>query len=69
MPGFINIQVNGQQQSVSAGTLAEWLHNLQIRLEFSAIAVNNEVIPSADYAKTRLHDGDHIEIVSASCGG
>lgn len=66
----MTITVNGSPQDF-AGTVADLL---AARLDDPrphgiAVAVNDEVVPRADWARHRLAVGDTVEIVTAVQGG
>ena len=67
---FVKIAVNGQPMMVEGGTTVEGLLDiLNIKREFTAVAVNREVTPKSAYTTTTLGDGDKIEIVRPMGGG
>ena len=45
------------------------LDHLSVKREFTAVALNREVAPRSSYARTRLQDGDRVEIVRPMGGG
>lgn len=64
--------INGEnQQWRGVGTLEELVGKLGIAKEKTGIAValNDSVIPKADWPATRLAAGDNIEIIHAVQGG
>ena len=67
---MIRIRLNGQIQSISEETnLAELVQLWQLDPMKVAIAKNLEVVVRSELAKTRLQDGDEIEIFQAVGGG
>ncbi len=50
-------------------TVAALLQLLGSGLRGVAVARNDRVVPRAQYATQRLHDGDRIEIIEAVAGG
>ena len=67
---FVKIAVNGQPMMVEGGTTVEGLLDiLNIKREFTAVAVNREVTPKSAYTTTTLGEGDKIEIVRPMGGG
>ena len=67
---MIHIRLNGQIQSLSDETsLAELLEQRQLDPMKVAIAKNLEVVVRSELGKTRLQDGDEIEIFQAVGGG
>ncbi|MBM4440746.1 MAG: sulfur carrier protein ThiS [Candidatus Rokubacteria bacterium] len=64
------VTVNGQSMEVAAGTTVDGLLSLlNIKREYTAVAVNREITPKGDYATLTLGDGDRIEIVRPMGGG
>ncbi len=66
----MRISVNGKVMEVADslsidGLLAE----LRVRREFSAVALNREVVPRQSYGQTVLTEGDRVEIVHPMGGG
>jgi thiamine biosynthesis protein ThiS len=49
--------------------VAELLHDLQIILQYGAVAVNRRVVRKRDHEATSLRAGDRIEIVRPVGGG
>ena len=67
---FMNITVNGKAMDVEPGLTVEGLLALlEIKREYTAVAVNREITPKSDYATLKLGDGDKIEIVRPMGGG
>jgi sulfur carrier protein len=64
------IRVNGQDEALSAPTVAELLRARGIeRPRGVAVAVNGTVVPAAAWQATALAAGDEIEIVRPFGGG
>jgi sulfur carrier protein len=65
------IRVNGQEQELTAATVARLLEKRQIPAHMPgvAIALNGRVIPRAQWSDTPLGPGDDVEIVMARQGG
>ena len=67
---MICIRLNGQIQSISDNlSLAELLDQRRLDPMKVAIAKNLEVIVRSELEKTRLQDGDEVEIFQAVGGG
>ena len=45
------------------------LEHLKVKREYTAVALNREITPKAQYAGTHLKDGDKVEIVRPMGGG
>jgi sulfur carrier protein len=66
----MKISVNGKPMEVEAGLSVEGLLTLlNVKREFTAVAVNRDVIRRADYGAVRLSDSDKVEIVRPMGGG
>jgi thiamine biosynthesis protein ThiS len=66
----MRVILNGEEQEIrDAITVAELLHDLQITLQYGAVAVNRRVVRKKDHEVTRLNAGDRIEIVRPVGGG
>jgi thiamine biosynthesis protein ThiS len=66
----MRIVVNGQPMEVSDGASVEQLlGELNVRRQFTAVALNREVTPRSGYATTILREGDRVEIVHPMAGG
>jgi sulfur carrier protein len=66
----MKISVNGKPMEVEPGLSVEGLLTLlNVKREFTAVAVNRDVIRRADYAAVRLSAGDRVEIVRPMGGG
>ena len=64
------ITVNGKSMDVEAGLTVEGLLALlNIKREYTAVAVNREITPKGEYASLKLGDGDKVEIVRPMGGG
>jgi sulfur carrier protein len=66
----MQITVNGTAMDVEDGlSLDGLLARLQVRRQFTAVALNREVTPRSAYAETVLREGDRVEIVHPMGGG
>jgi thiamine biosynthesis protein ThiS len=66
----MKIQVNGEQRSIVDGAnVAELLRELGVTAPHVAVELNLEVVPRANHADTKLHDGDRLEVVTLVGGG
>ena len=66
----MKIIVNGKAMEVADGLTVEGLLGLlNIRREYTAVALNREVARKAQYAETVLREGDRVEIVRPMGGG
>jgi sulfur carrier protein len=66
----MRVLVNGETMEVPEGVSVDGLlEHLKVKPEFTAVALNREITPKAQYAVTHLKDGDRIEIVRPMGGG
>jgi sulfur carrier protein len=66
----MRVTLNGEEQEIRDDiTVAELLHDLQIILQYGAVAVNRRVVRKRDHEATYLSAGDRIEIVRPVGGG
>ncbi len=64
------VSVNGKTMDLPEGTSVDGLlDHLKVKREYTAVAVNREITPKAQYADTRLKDGDKVEVVRPMGGG
>jgi sulfur carrier protein len=67
---MIELQVNGEQQLVVAGsTLFDLIERLELVGQRIAIEVNQEIIPRSQHGEYLLKAGDAVEVVQAIGGG
>jgi len=67
---FVKISVNGQPTTIEAGiTVDGLLDTLNIKREYTAVAVNREITPKSEYGTVKLSEGDKVEIVRPMGGG
>jgi sulfur carrier protein len=66
----MRVILNGEEQEIRDDiTVAELLRDLQIILQYGAVAVNRRVVRRRDHEATNLRAGDRIEIVRPVGGG
>ncbi len=66
----MNIKINNEPAIVAEGTkLASIAMMLQLPDKGVAVAVNNAMVPRAEWAARTLAEGDDIVILKAFCGG
>jgi thiamine biosynthesis protein ThiS len=64
------ITVNGEDREVRDDlTLTELIAELELCSERVAIELNFDILPRDQWAQTRLHSGDRLEIVHFVGGG
>ena len=66
----MKITVNGRAMEVADGVTVEGLlSQLDVRRDYTAVAVNREILPKQSHARTVLGEGDWVEIVHPMQGG
>ena len=66
----VTITVNGKAMDVEPGLSVDGLLTLlNVKREYTAVAVNREVTPKSDYGTVKLSEGDKVEIVRPMGGG
>ena len=65
----ISITVNGQTIQTPSTTLRDLICEMNIQSDYMAVAINNAVIPSAEYDNTTLKPNDLIEVIQPMSGG
>jgi len=64
------VSVNGNEIELPDGLNVDGLlDHLKVKREYTAVAVNREITPKAQYAITHLKEGDKVEIVRPMGGG
>ena len=64
------ISVNGKAVELPEGLSVDGLlDHLKVKREYTAVAINREITPKAQYADTHLKDGDKVEVVRPMGGG
>jgi sulfur carrier protein len=67
---LVQISVNGKPMKVEHGISVDGLLTLlDVKREYTAVAVNREVTRKADYRTVTLSEGDKVEIVRPMGGG
>ena len=66
----VKITVNGKPMDVEPGLTVEGLLTLlNVKREYTAVAVNRDVVTKSTYDTLKLSDGDRVEIVRPMGGG
>jgi thiamine biosynthesis protein ThiS len=65
----MNIIINGESQVLSVDTLSALVDQLGMKSDRVAIELNREIVPRDQWARTRLAEGDRLEIVHFVGGG
>ncbi|MFE9770246.1 sulfur carrier protein ThiS [Streptomyces sp. NPDC005931] len=70
MSGTVTVSVNGEPRRVAAGTALDALVGTLTRAPSGvAAALNETVVPRAQWPTTPLSDGDRVEVLTAVQGG
>jgi len=70
LPMKISIELNGEPYSVEAGTVVvSLLEELKLKPKRVAVEINQTVVPKAEYERTALREGDHVEVINFVGGG
>lgn len=66
----MRVLVNGETMEVPQGVSVDGLlEHLKVKREYTAVALNREIITKERYVDTHLKDGDRVEIVRPMGGG
>ena len=65
----MRVIVNGEQREIASSSVDVLLGELEYEGTHFAIAVNYDVVPKSQWAKTPLKTGDEIEIITPRQGG
>ena len=67
---MLSLAVNGEPRHVTAGTtVGQLVGSLASAATGVAVAVNDAVVPRADWSTTPLRDDDRVEVLTAAPGG
>lgn len=65
----MTIRVNHEEVVTEVATIAALALSLQLPERGVALAVNNRVVPRAQWAEMQLAEGDEVTIIKAAFGG
>lgn len=65
----MNIVLNGEAVDTAADTLAALLVEIELEDAVVATALNGDLVPCDQRAKTILKDGDRVEVLAPMQGG
>ena len=65
----MKLRVNNKEVETEVRTLQEFSQEFELALSGIAIAVNNRMIPRAEWESFTLSENDSIIIIKAVCGG
>ena len=66
----MKVFVNNKETELTQGnTVADLAQQLELPQQGVAIAVQNKMIPRAEWGNKELQEADHLVIIKAACGG
>ena len=66
----MNIKVNNKMVTVPEGSsLFQLAQTLELPEKGVAVAVNNQMVPCADWLDKKLAENDQVVVIKAACGG
>lgn len=66
----MRIEINGEPREVAEGlTIGTLLESLGLSERPVAVERNTDIVPRAQHASTKLHEGDKLEVVQFVGGG
>ena len=66
----MNIKVNNKMGTVPEGSsLFQLAQTLELPEKGVAVAVNNQMVPRADWLDKKLAENDQVVVIKAACGG
>ena len=65
----MKIQINNTPKETQATTLSALIAEAGLPEKGIAAAIDNKMIPKAEWESTPLHEGANIVIIKAACGG
>lgn len=66
----MNIKVNNKMVTVPEGSsLFQLAQTLELPEKGVAVAVNNQMVPLADWLDKKLAENDQVVVIKAACGG
>ncbi len=66
----MKVALNGTQyEHTGDGTLVSLLREIEADQAQVAVMINDEVVRASQFAATKLHDGDSLEVLTLMSGG
>lgn len=65
----MNVNVNNKDVETQAATLLQLTEEMALPAQGVAVAVNNRMVPRAEWQTYALTEGMQIVIIKAACGG
>lgn len=66
---FMKVNINSKETETKSTNLLQLSDELQLPAKGVAVAVNNRMVPRAEWENTALSENDNIVIIKAACGG
>ena len=66
---YMDIKLNNKKTSTTSCNLQELAQEMNLPEKGVAVAINNQMIPRAEWADTPIAEGADIVIIKAACGG
>lgn len=65
----MTITINNKESETEARNLAKLAGEMALPEKGVAMALNNKMVPRAEWQDTCLTEGAHVVIIKAACGG
>lgn len=65
----MEVIINGKNEAGDFSTVQEMLDRQDLNPKIVVVELNGKILPSEEFATTRLQDGDTVEIVQFVAGG
>lgn len=65
----MKVKVNDKEMEISAATVADFAKDQKLPATGVAVAINNQLVPRAEWDGRAIVEGDDIVILKAFCGG
>ena len=65
----MKVLINNKEEETEAVTLLQLTNELSLPAQGVAVAVDNRMVPRAEWADYALSEGISIVIIKAACGG
>lgn len=65
----MQVFVNNKEVSTEAAHLKEMVEELGLPAVGVAVAVDNKMVPRTKWEEFPLHEGAHLTVIKAACGG
>ncbi len=65
----MKVSVNSKEVETDAATLAQLIEELSLPAQGIAVAVDNRMVPRAEWPAHVLHESLSVVIIKAACGG